>query len=111
MRTPPHHGSILQEKLDVLLTTAAFDQPIVLLFLDDGVFQLKKTQQPEKQVLKDTACILNAVEMYGVKSLFIEVEAMQERGLKQSDFTSPLKAINRKEINNFMKQFDIIASG
>ncbi len=61
MRHAPHSGIQLQERLDIVLTTAAFDQQVALLFLDDGVFQLKKSQQVEKQGLKDTLAIFNAL--------------------------------------------------
>lgn len=108
MRTPPHSGVKLQEKLDVVLTAAAFDQHVALLFLDDGVFQLKKEQQPEKQGLKDTVSIFNALEIYDVKELYTEIESLQDRGLKPGDLTLPVKELYRKDINGLIKQFDIV---
>ena len=110
MRTPPHYGVHLQEKLDILLTTAAFEQNLALLFLDDGVFQLKKTQQTEKQSLKDTSSIFNALEMYDVNRLYIEAESMQHRGLTTSDLSLPVEVIESKNINALMKQFQLIFS-
>ena len=111
MSAAPHSGIQLQEKLDVILTAAAFDQHVALLFLDDGVFQLKKGQQPEKQGLKDTASIFNALEIYDVNALYTEVESMQDRGLKPGDLTLPVKEFYRKEINNLMQQYDVVISG
>ena len=108
MRTPPHSGVKLQEQLDVILTAAAFDQHVALLFLDDGVFQLKKGQQPEKQGLKDTASIFNALEIYDVKDLYTEIESLQDRGLKPGDLTLPVKELYRKDINGLIKQYDIV---
>ncbi len=108
MRSAPHQGIQLQEKLDVILTTAAFDQKVALLFLDDGVFQLKKGQQPEKQGLKDTASIFNALEIYDVHDLYTEVESLQERGLKPSDLSLPVQELYQKEVNDLMQDFDII---
>jgi len=108
MRSPPHNGIQLQEKLDVILTAAAFDQKVALLFLDDGVFQLKKGQQPEKQGLKDTASIFNALEIYDVNDLYAEVESLQERGLKPGDLSLPVKEFYRKDINELMQQYDLV---
>jgi tRNA 2-thiouridine synthesizing protein C len=108
MRTQPHSGVRLQENLDVILTAAAFDQHVALLFLDDGVFQLKKGQQPEKTGLKDTAAIFNALEIYDVNELYTEVESLQERGLKPGDLSLPVKEFYRKDINNLLKQFDVV---
>lgn len=111
MSTLPHSGIFLQEKLDVILTSAAFDQYVALLFLDDGVFQLKTGQQPEKQGLKDTASIYNALEIYDVNELYTEVESLQERGLKPVDLSLPVKEFYRKDINSLMQQFDVVISG
>lgn len=111
MRTLPHQGVQLQEKLDIILTAAAFDQHVSLLFLDDGVFQLKKGQQPEKQQLKDTASIFNALEMYDVNDLYIEAESLQQRGLTQADLTLPMKEIGCQEVGRLFKRFDVVISG
>lgn len=108
MRTAPHKGINIQEKLDVILITAAFDQQLALLFLDDGVFQLKKGQQPEKQALKDTASVFNALEIYDVSDIYSEVESLQERGLKPSDLSLPVKEFYRKDINQLMQQYDVV---
>lgn len=111
MRTAPHNGVQLQEKLDVILTAAAFDQHVTLLFLDDGVFQLKKGQQPESHGLKDTASIFNALEIYDVSDLYTEVESLQERGLRPADLSLSIKEFYRKEISYLMQQYDLIISG
>ncbi len=111
MRERPHQGVQLQEKLDVILTAAAFDQHIALLFLDDGVFQLKKGQQAEKQGLKETAAIFNALDLYDVNDLYIEEESLVERGLQRTRLTLPLESIHRKDISQLMRQFDLVLSG
>ena len=108
MQASPHNGVSLQEKFDVILTTAAFDQQVALLFLDDGVFQLKKHQKPELQGLKDTLSIFNALEIYDVTDLFVEVESLQERGLKPGCLNLPLREFYRKDINELIKQYDVV---
>jgi len=108
MDKPPHSGIMLHTKLDVILTAAAFDQKVALLFLDNGVFQLKKGQQPEKQGLKETASIFNALEIYDVNDLYIEAESLQERGLKPGDLSLPVKEFYRKDVNALMAQYDIL---
>lgn len=109
MNAPPHQGISLQEKLDALLTTAAFDQHVALLFIDEGIFQLKKSQKTEPQALKDTASIFNALEIYDVKDLYVETESLQEWGLTPSDLTLPVTQLPREEVNPLMQQFDVIS--
>ena len=111
MRKPAHNGVWIQETLDIILTMAAFDQSVSLLLLDDGVFQLKKGQQPESFGMKDTASIFKALEIYEVKAIYTEVESLQERGLKPGDLCLPVREFYRKDIAGLMKQFDVIYAG
>lgn len=111
LRKPAHSGALVQEMLDIILTTAAFDQEVSILLLDDGVFQLKTGQHPEQLGMKDTAAIFNALEIYDIKHIYAEAESLQERGLKPNDLCLPVQEFYRKEIAGLMKQHDIVFAG
>lgn len=108
MRSLPHSGSGLQETLDAILTAAAFDQKVALLFVDDGVIQLKKNQQPDTLALKDTLAIFKALSIYDVNDLYVESESLAERGLDADDLLLPTINVPRREINRLMGGFDVI---
>lgn len=108
LNQPPHDGLSVQETLDVILTVAAFDQQVSLLLLDDGIFQIKKSQNPEQVALKDTSAVFKALEIYDVHNIYLEVESVQERGLKPSDLCLPVKEVYRNNIGSLMKQFQIV---
>ncbi|MDD5322606.1 MAG: sulfurtransferase complex subunit TusC [Methylococcales bacterium] len=108
LRKPAHSGALVQEMLDIILTTAAFDQKVFILLLDDGVFHLKNGQQPENTGMKDTVAIFKALELYDVNTIYTEVESLQERGLKPGDLCLPVQAFYRKDIAGLMKQFDVV---
>ena len=108
LRKPAHCGAYVQEMLDIILTTAAFDQKVSILLLDDGVFQLKNGQHPENVGMKDTAAIFNALGIYDVNDIYIEVESLQEHGLEPGDLSLPVQAFYRKDIAGLMKRFDIV---
>ena len=108
---PAHSGAYAQEMLDIILTTAAFDQAVSILLLDDAVFQLKKGQQPENAGMKDTAAIFNALEIYDVNDIYAETESLQQRGLTPEDLCLPVQALCRKELAALMRRFDVIFSG
>ncbi|GAB4265719.1 MAG: sulfurtransferase complex subunit TusC [Methylomicrobium sp.] len=110
LRKAPFSGVSLQETLDSLLTIAAFDQPVSILWLDDGVFQIKKHQQPEGG-FKDTAAIFAALDIYDVHDIRVEVESLQQRGLKPGDLTLPVREMYRKEVAAYIKTFDVVLSG
>ena len=111
LRKPAHSGAYVQEMLDSILTTAAFDQKVSILFLDDGVFQLKSGQHPEKAGMKDTEAIFNALEIYDVEDLYAEVESLQERGLKPGNLCLPVQEFYRRDIAGLMKRFDVVFAG
>ena len=111
LQKPAHSGAYAQEMLDIILTTAAFDQSVSILLLDDGVFQLKKGQRPENAGMKDTAAIFNALEIYDVNDIYAEVESLQERGLNPGDLSLPVQALYRKELTGLIKRFDVVFSG
>ena len=108
LRRLPHCGSHVQECLDLILTAAAFDQPVSLLFVDDGVYQLKTRQQPESQGLKDIAAIFSALELYDVQDLFVETESLQSRNLQVDDLQLPVKCLPRQALSEFIGGFDVL---
>ncbi len=110
LRKPPHSGSYVQEMLDIILTTAAFDQPVAIVLLDDGVFQLKINQRPAAG-MKDTAAIFSALELYDVTAIYAEAESLQERGLILADLCLPVQGVGRKELGTLMHQYDVVFSG
>ena len=111
LRKPAHSGAYVQEMLDIVLTTAAFDQKVSILLLDDGVFQLKIDQYPENFGMKDTAAIFSALEIYEVNDIFCEAESLQERGLKPGDLCLTVREFYRKDIAGLMKRFDVVFAG
>ena len=111
LRKPAHSGIYLQETLDIILTTTAFDQKVGVLLLDDGVFHLKHGQHPEKTGIKDTVAIFKALELYDVEDIYTERESLQDRVLNDSDLCLPVQVLDRKDIASLMKQFNVIVSG
>lgn len=108
MRNLPHLSSHVQETLDQILTTAAFDQSVSVLFLDDGVFQLKSGQDPQTMVLKNTAAIFTALELYEITDVFVEVESLADRGLVLDDLILPVRAMPRADVNELIRCHDVI---
>lgn len=98
----------MQETLDQILTTAAFDQSVSILFLDDGVFQLKAGQNPDAMVLKNTAAMYLALDIYDVKNLYVEAESLSDRGLTEDQLILPARIIGRERVNELIRQHDVV---
>lgn len=101
----PHQGLALAELLDVLFTTAAFEQSVSLLFVDAGVLQLYSTQQPGSYGLKDTLAMFSALELYGVTEYYVEQESLHEYGLQLTDLQLKAMPIARSAVSELLQQF------
>nr|WP_298140688.1 sulfurtransferase complex subunit TusC [uncultured Pseudomonas sp.] len=80
-RQAPWSGPGAREALDIALAGGAFDLPIGMLFLDDGVWQLAPGQKPANLQQKDLSANLLALPMFGVEALYASAHSLQERGL------------------------------
>jgi len=81
-RQAPWSGPSAREALDIVLAGGAFDLPIGLLFLDDGVFQLAAKQDAKALQQKDLSANLQALPMFGVEELFVCGDSSTARGLE-----------------------------
>jgi tRNA 2-thiouridine synthesizing protein C len=107
---PPHQGLNVSENLDMILTCGAFDQSVALLLLDDAVLQLKQQQQSESNHLKDTAAIFQALDLYNINTIYVEMESLQARGLTTADLILDVVCLERAEVANLFQQFSVIIS-
>ncbi|GMR08205.1 MAG: sulfurtransferase complex subunit TusC [Gammaproteobacteria bacterium] len=84
-RKAPHGTVYALESLEVVLIGAAFDQDISLAFIDDGVYQIVKGQDPTDTGIKNFAPTYKALGDYDVKKMYVDKESLEERGLTQDD--------------------------
>lgn len=78
----PGRGSAAREGLDMLLATASFGQQVQLLFCGDGVYQLLSGQGDAGGNNKPLSASLDALPLYDIDQLYVEVESLVERGLE-----------------------------
>lgn len=111
MRRPPQAGCRVRETLDMILTTAAFEQPVSLLFMDDGVFQLKRGQRPAAAGLQPVAPLFEALALYDVRAVLAERESLAERGLSEADLLIQVEPVARTEVGALIAGQDIVVNG
>jgi len=109
-RRAPHGTIYAQESLETVLIGAAFDQDVSMVFIDDGVFQLKKEQQPEQVEMKNFSKTYRALEMYDVEKLYVEKESLQARGLNADDLVVEVEILDREALKLVMEQQDVVLS-
>ena len=104
-RQSPWSGPGAREALDIVLAGGAFDLPIGLLFLDDGVLQLAAGQNARAVQQKDLSANLQALPMFGVEELFYCADSASARGLGEFslDEAAPLAA---EQITALIDRYD-----
>lgn len=109
-RKAPYGTIYALESLEVVLISAAFDQDVSLVFLDDGVYQLKKGQQTKGIETKNFSPTYRALEDYDVEKLYVEKEALDARGLTAEDLIVDVTVLSRAEMGALMDQQDVVLS-
>ena len=109
-RQAPWSGPGAREALDIVLAGGAFDLPIGLLFLDDGVFQLTASQQPALLQQKNLAANLQALPMFGVEELFAAASSLNERGLAADSLSLPVQVLDDLAIAALIDRFDQVVT-
>jgi tRNA 2-thiouridine synthesizing protein C len=107
LRKPSYNGLYVQEMFDIILTTAAFEQDVSVLLLDDAVFHLKSNQNARK----NTATLFEILPTMDVTDIFVETESLAERGLTAEMLTQPVELKSRATVSDFMTTFDVVFAG
>ena len=109
-RKAPHGTIYALESLEVVLISAAFDQDVSLVFLDDGVYQLKKGQQTKGIETKNFSPTYRALEDYDVEKLYVGKESLEARGLTAEDLLVPVTVLDRAAMGALMDEQDVVLS-
>src|SRR5512132_3191011 len=109
-RTAPYGSVYALESLEVVLISAAFDQDVSLVFVEDGVWQLKKGQQTKGIETKNFSPTYRALEGYDVEKLYVERESLDARGLTEEDLVVDVTVLGREELGHLMSGQDVVLS-
>jgi len=109
-RRAPHGTVYAQESLEVVLIGAAFEQDVSVVFIDDGVYQIKKDQDTSAIGTKNFSKTFRALEMYDVEKLYVEKESMQARGMTEDDLNVDIEVKTSEEIGRLMEEQDVVLS-
>ena len=103
-RNAPYGSSIAREGLDFILTSAAYDQNLTVLFLGDGVFQLLSNQDSKAIELKNHASALEVLPLYDVENLYAVEEDLNDRAINKNQLIDGINIINRQQSKAIIAQ-------
>jgi tRNA 2-thiouridine synthesizing protein C len=109
-RKAPYGTIYALESLEVVLISAAFDQDVSLVFLDDGVYELTKGQNTKAVEMKNFSPTYRALEGYDIEKLYVTKESLEERGLSEDDLVVDVQVVSRAEMADLMAEQDVVLS-
>jgi len=109
-RKAPYGTIYALECLEVVLVAAAFDQDVSVVFVDDGVCQLKKNQDTAAIGMKNFSNTYRALDDYDVEKIYVEAESLEERGLTAEDLIIPVEVVAAENLREIMAQQDVVIS-
>lgn len=109
-RRAPYGTIFALECLEVVLISAAFEQDVSLIFLDDGVFQLKKNQDTTGIGMKNFSNTYRALDDYDIEKIYVEKESLDARGLSSDDLIIPVEVLTSEQMREKMAQQDVVIS-
>jgi len=109
-RRAPYGTIYALESLEVVLIAAAFEQDVTLVFMDDGVYQIKKGQSTEGIGVKNFSPTYRALEGYDVEKLYVEKESLESRGMTTDDLVVPVQVFDKDQLAALMEEQEVILS-
>ncbi len=123
-RKAPYGTIYAWESLEVILISAAFEQDVSLVFVDDGVFQIAKGQDTTELGIKNFSPTYNALGDYDVNKIYVEKESLDARGLTVDDLLKltyededddwaekdSIHVVSSAELVDIMDQQDVVLS-
>lgn len=109
VRGPPVAGALAREALDAILTVAAFEQFVRVLFVDDGAFQLLAPQPAYAAGTgQQQLPTLELLDFYEVKDVWVERESLLARGIGADDLAIAAAPIARSDVPALLAEHQIV---
>jgi tRNA 2-thiouridine synthesizing protein C len=106
IRQAPFSSSLPDAALDIVLTAAAFEQKVALLFMGDGVLHLLDKQDAGKSSMKNISKALPSLELYDVELVYCEEAAFIDKNIKTEELVYQPEFLSLTQIAIFMEEAD-----
>lgn len=106
VRHSPYGSSLARASLDVALAAAAFEQPVKLLFMGNGVLQLLPEQDSQAIGQKNIGRLLSSLPLYDIEIVYADAEAVARHGIDLGSAPLPAKALDAHAMQQLMISCD-----
>ena len=105
-RRPAYGRGLARGGYDLALAAAAFEQPVSLLFMDDGVWQLLPGQETSRIDARSIESTLASLPLYDIDSLYADEKSLQARGLSLGELAGAITAVGEQQLRELMVAHD-----
>lgn len=107
-RRAPYGSSKPKACLDMVLSASVFEQAINYVFMDDGVYQLVRDQEPSGIPAKNLSAALTALGLYGVDQVFVDQTSLKDRNLCADDLLIPVELCDAGRLKQLIQASDMV---
>ena len=106
LRHTPYGPGPSRAAIDTALAYAAFEQPVTLLFMGEGVLQLHAHQEGRLAGGRDIGKQLASLPLYGIESVYVEADAAQRYGVELAGHAFATEALSAARIRALIDDLD-----
>ncbi len=106
----PAEAERLRDGLDAALAALAMDCRVGAVFVDDGVFLLRRGQDAAASLQKARSAGLGALLAHGAETFLVDAAALAERGLAEADLLHAPRAVDRATLAAALRAADAVIS-
>lgn len=121
-RKAPYGTVYALEVLETVLVSAAFEQNVSVIFIDDGLYQIKKGHNTTALGMKNFLPTYGVIEMEKEDAdededvdyawrIIVEKESMEARGLTKDDFQVDVEVLPAAELADVIDGHDVVIGG
>lgn len=101
----PYSNAAGQEALEAIMIGASFEQMVSVLFVHDGVFQIKHYQQKDQPTeVKEYTKTFQALSDFGVENFYCLESSLSARGLDTEQLIITTQIIDEASVNQLIQQ-------
>ena len=106
IRHSPYGSGLARASLDVALAAAAFEQPLSLLFMGEGVLQLLPDQDSTQIGRKNLSRALTSLPLYDIDSVYVDRAAADRYHLDLATAPLVVLPLDSRQMHQLMCQHD-----
>ena len=102
IKSAPAGSQANQAAVDTMLTAAAFERNIVVVFMDDGLYQLLATKDLAAPSNKSVSKSLPALSLYDIDKVYSHKPSQQRLGLEADQFVISVESIENEALKQLV---------